>query len=117
MRTQCLPALTAGITAAIFIFDTITDYEIAFATFYIIVVLLSLYFCRGRGVVAVSAGCVLLTLVSYCLTSEGEFRPGIINLAISLLAIGATTFLALKIEAARTIATEAQVQLARVARV
>ena len=113
---RSLPFLTAALAATIFAVDTVTDYEIALATFYVVVVLLSQSFCQRRGVIAVSAACMVLTLLSYHLTPDGNFRTGIINTSISLLAIGATTFLALKIEAARSMAHEAQLQLARVAR-
>lgn len=116
MVNRGLPLLTACIAAVIFVVDTVTDYEVALATFYVVVVLMSLGFSRRRGVIAVSAGCMALTLISYHLTPDGNFHLGIINTAISLLAIGATTFLALKIEAARNIAHEAQLQLARVVR-
>jgi len=116
MVNRSLPFLTACLALAIFALDTVTDYEIALATFYVVVVLLSLSFCRRKGVIAVSIGCIFLTVLSYYLTPDGNFRLGVINTSISLLAIGATSYLALKIEAARNIAYEAQLQLARVAR-
>lgn len=116
-RSAILPLATAGLALATFVVDTVTDYEIAAATFYVIVVLLSVGFCRKRGVIAVSSTCVVFTIVSYALTPDGNFKAGIINTSISLLAIGATTYLAVKIETARSLAQEAQAQLAHVVRV
>jgi signal transduction histidine kinase len=117
MRSAALPLVSAILAIAIFIIDTVTPYEIAAATFYVIVVLLSLRFCRTQGVVTVSAICVVLTIVSYVLTPDGNFKTGIINTSISLLAIAATTYLAVKIESARVMAEQSQAHLAHVARV
>jgi C4-dicarboxylate-specific signal transduction histidine kinase len=65
----------------------------------------------------VSAICSALTVVSFVLTPDGNFRSGIANTSISLLAIGATTYLAIRIETARVLTERAQAQLAHVARV
>ena len=116
LRTA-LPLATGVLAIIIFIFDTTTHYEIAAATFYVIVVLLSLGFCRRHGVVAISAACILLTVFSYGLTPSGNNKTGLINSAISISAIVATTFLALAIEKARAVAFEARAQLAHIARV
>jgi signal transduction histidine kinase len=112
-----LPIATACLALATFVIDTITDYEIAAATFYVVVVLLTLGFCRKRGLIAVSGACVVLTILSYALTNDGNFKAGIVNTSISLLAIAATTYLAVKIESARELAQQAQSQLAHIARV
>lgn len=115
--SSILPIGTAALALAIFIIDTETDLEIAVAVFYVAVVLLSMRFLRRRGVILVSAGCVLLTVLSYFLTPTGSPQAGSINCLISLSAIAVTTYLALKIEAAQAVALEAQAQLAHVARV
>jgi hypothetical protein len=44
-----LPIATACLALTTFIVDTVTDYEIAAATFYVVIVLLTLGFCRKRG--------------------------------------------------------------------
>jgi C4-dicarboxylate-specific signal transduction histidine kinase len=67
--------------------------------------------------IAVSGTCVVLTILSYALTNDGNFKAGLINTSISLLAVAATTYLAIKIELARELAQEAQAQLAHIARV
>ena len=60
--------------------------------------LVSVRFLEERGVILVAAGCMALTVLSYFLTGGELKQSGLINTAISLLAVGITTFLALKIE-------------------
>jgi len=112
-----LPLATIALAFGIFIVDTVTDLEIAVAALYVTVVLMSVGFCRRRGVIFVSSTCIVLTILSYLLTSTGAPRAGLINCAISLVAIAATTFLALKIKSAETAVYEARAQLAHMARV
>jgi C4-dicarboxylate-specific signal transduction histidine kinase len=116
-QSSVLPFAAAALAIVIFVFDTVTDLEIAVAVFYVAVVLMSVSFTQKRGVVLVAATCVTLTLVSYFLTQKGSLRAGLINCLISLSAIGATTYLALKIEAARAAMHEARAQLTHIARV
>src|SRR5690349_3304664 len=93
--TYLLPVIAAVTTIGIFITDTLTGLEIAMPVFYTAVVLMCVGFLRGRGVVLISIGCVVLTLLSDVLTvGEGISATGVINTIISLLAIAITTFLA-----------------------
>lgn len=117
LRSVALPLATALLALAIFVIDTVTKYEIAAATFYVVVVLMSLRFCRTQGVVTVSVLCILLTILSFVLTPDGNFRSGIANTAISLTAIAATTYLAIRSETARVTAERVQAHLAHVARI
>jgi signal transduction histidine kinase len=112
-----LPMITAALAGGIFVFDTLTDLEIAVAVLYVAVVLMSVGFCGRRGVVIVAATCMALTLLSFELTPTGSPESGLINGMISLAAIAATTYLALKIESAEVSAHEARAQLAHIARV
>src|ERR1700674_5606905 len=113
-----LPVVTAVLAAGIFVADTITDLAIAFPAFYTAVVLLAVRFCKKRGVMFVGAGCCVLTLLSDLLTANsGVSEAGVINTAISLLAITTTTYLAIKIESEKAAAYEARSQLAHFARV
>jgi signal transduction histidine kinase len=117
-RTLLLPVTTAALAFGIFVVDTITDLEIAFPAFYTAIVLLSVGFCKKNGVVFVGVGCIALTLLSDLLTANaGVSEAGVINTAISLLAITSTTFLAVKIQSEKVVALEARSQLARVVRV
>ena len=102
---------------AIFVADTVTDIEIAVAVFYVAIVLIAAGFLETRGVIIVSAACVGLTVISFGLTPSGAYEAGLINCGLSLSAIGATTYLALKMASAILAENEARVQLARLARV
>ena len=115
--SSILPMAAAVLATGIFVADTLTDLEVAVAVLYVAVVLMSVGFCRKRGVVLISFGCMTLTLLSYFLTPGGSPTAGVINCGISLLAIGATTFLILKIKSVELTAQEARAQLAHVARV
>ena len=103
VSSALLPVATAALAAAIFVADTATEIGIAVAVLYVAVVLTSARFCRPRGVVLVAAGCAGLTVLSYLMSrpiglqAEAE---GVINTAISLAAIGLTTFLALQSQSA-----------------
>lgn len=55
----------ALVSAAIFAFDTFTDYAIAAAVFYTAVVLVSARMFTHCTVIGVAAGCILLTIVSF----------------------------------------------------
>lgn len=110
--------ISASVLAlAIFVADTVTDLEIAVAVFYVAIVLISIKLFRRHGVLAVSAGCMALTIISYVLTQTGSAQSGLINLAISLTAIAATTYLALKIVTTEDAEHQARAQLAYMARV
>lgn len=97
-----LPILTIVLAAAIFVADTATNLEIAVPVLYVVVVLISVRFCEMRGVILVAAGCVALTMLSGFLTTTDIRQVGVINTAISILAVGLTTFLALRIETAKS---------------
>ena len=112
-----LPITAIVLTVATFLFDTITNLEIAAPVFYTTVVLMSVQFCRKRGVILAGFGCIALTLLSDMLTRAGPSQAGFINTTISLLAIAITTYLGLKIKSAEIAMHEARAQLAHVARV
>ncbi len=97
------PIATIALAAGIFVADTVTDLEIAAAVLYVAVVLMSVRFCERRGVILVASGCMALTVLSYFLSTTGLKQAGLINTAISILAVGLTTYLALKIESARSV--------------
>ena len=115
------PAVRAPVMAlsmvAIFISDTLTDLEITTAVFYIAVILLAVGRFSNRHVVGLAAICLLLTLVSFVLTKSGAREAGVVNLSISLSTICITTYLAVKMVRAESIAHEARAQLIRIARV
>jgi len=107
----------ALVMAAIFAADTATDYEIAAAVFYTVVIVTAARILGRRGLIALTALCILLTVVSLAFTPQGNLHSGLINMSIGIAAIIVTTCLILKMEAARTAAHDAQAQLMRIARV
>jgi signal transduction histidine kinase len=115
--SSILPIAVAALAIGIFTIDTLTDLEIAVAVFYVAVVLISVSAFPKRGVMLVSAGCIGLTVLSYILTPTGSPHSGLVNCVISLSAIAATTYLALRIKSAEAAIYEARTQLAHVSRV
>jgi signal transduction histidine kinase len=107
------PIAVAALAIGIFVVDTITELDIA--VFYVVIVLMAVSLCRKRDILLISGVCMTLTLLSYFLTPFGSPHEGLVNCIISLSVIGATTYLALKIESAET--HEARAQLAQFARV
>lgn len=106
-----------GLSAIIFIADTLTDLEIAVAVFYVAVVLIAADFLRTKGVLVVAASCMVLTLVSFMFTRSGAYEAGLINCVLSLGALVVTTYLALTKSSAILAEHEARAQLVRLARV
>lgn len=96
--------------------DTVTSYEVAAAVFYILVILSASRMLAQRGLVCLMIVCIVLTVVSFVLTPHGDARSGLINTCISVSAIVVTTWLVIKMEAARAAAQRAQTQLERLAR-
>lgn len=101
---------------AIFVVDTLTRYEIAVAVFYILAILAASALLPARTTRLLTALAVLLTLTSFALTRHGAYDTGLVNLAISLLAIGITAHLALKAVAARAATERTQNRLFHIAR-
>jgi len=110
-------ALMTVAMAAIFAVDTTTNYEIAAAVFYAVVILGASRVLSRRGLMTLAAACIVLTVVSLALTPRGNLHSGLINMGIGMAAILVTTWLILKIEAAQAAAHDAQAQLMRIARV
>lgn len=104
------------VMAAIFALDTVTDYAVAAACFYAAVILAASRMLAARGLITLAVACIALTGLSFFLTRFGTYRIGLVNSAIGMLVITITTYLALKMEAAKAAVQEAQARLLRVAR-
>ncbi|WP_079210481.1 sensor histidine kinase [Brucella pituitosa] len=104
------------VSAAIFAFDTLTDYAIAAAVFYTAVVLVSTRVFPHRTVIGVAASCIVLTIVSFFLTRSGAYDVGAINTLISILAIACTAYLGLKLVDAEAETYQTRERLLRLAR-
>ncbi|HWW46979.1 MAG TPA: ATP-binding protein [Xanthobacteraceae bacterium] len=103
--------------ALVMVIDTVTDYAIAAAVFYTAIILFAARLMTARMVVLLAFACVVLTVTSFLLTHSGAYEVGLINTGISIVAIGVTTYLALRLVAAEASAFEARERLLRVARV
>src|SRR6476660_8635306 len=97
-----LPITTIAIAIAIFVIDTLTDFEIAVSALYGAVVLLAVRFLDARGVLVVAAGCIALAVLSHLLTRHGGLSIiAIANLIVGVLVVGVTTYLALQNQSAQ----------------
>ncbi|WP_084507248.1 sensor histidine kinase [Geminicoccus roseus] len=101
-RSHAAVLTTAGLlVVAIFSIDTFTRLGIAVAVLYGVVVLIAAGFLRRRGVLAVAAGCAVLTVLGYLLSHGTDgFGSAAIRAAVSLVAILMTTILALRYQSA-----------------
>src|SRR5262245_58566178 len=92
---------------AIFLVDTFSPLQTAVAVFYVIVILLVANAARQIHVLMTSIVCVTLTVGSYLIV-RGLAEPGapLIRCVVSLSAIGITSFLALRNQAAENILRE-----------
>src|ERR1700731_2415400 len=97
---RMFPVLAALFAPAIFVVDTATTLDIAVAVLYVVVVLLSANFLARRGVLLVASGCAILTVTSLLISHVLTVGTPLVRCLVSLSAIGATTFLALKNQAA-----------------
>jgi signal transduction histidine kinase len=107
-RSTALWTSVSTLAALIFVADTITSLEIAVAVLYVVVVLVSVRSGRPRAVMLVGMGCAVLTVASFLLSRNGAFGTGVANCILSLLAIGATTVLTIRMEVAGAAARRAQ---------
>lgn len=102
---------------AVFVADTITALEIAIAVFHVIPILLSVTMLERRGVIAVIVAGMTLTLCSYLLSAAGAGDSGLVNLTISLSAIAASGWLAIRADTAQREMQAARAHAAHMARV
>ncbi|WP_234709128.1 ATP-binding protein [Rhizobium rhizogenes] len=97
------------IAIAIFLLDTLTNYDIAIAVLYVGVVLLSLNFTSRTGLLLTGAACMGLTVLSYLISHGIDFTSEPLGrCCVSLAAIGITTFLALRVKATITVLGESE---------
>src|SRR5882724_5470142 len=83
--------------AVIFAIDTFAPVDIAIAVLYAVVVIASADFLGRRGILLVSAVCVLQTLLSYGIVHSESFESGpVLRALIGLCAIGIATLAALR---------------------
>lgn len=115
-RSLHLAAMVLAIVV-LFLIDTATRYEVAVSVFYTVVILAMAHVFAQAGLVALTAICIALTWLSFFITTDGDFRAGLINMLISTVAVSITGYLACKAESARAAAHEAQASLLRISRI
>jgi two-component system sensor kinase FixL len=94
-----VPVIAAAFSAIIFVIDTFVAVDAAIAVLYVAVVLMSITFCSRRGVFAVGAACMGLTVLAFILQHPQDFiGDSAARCIVSLLAIAMTTFLAVWIQ-------------------
>ncbi|MBB4128717.1 signal transduction histidine kinase [Xanthomonas translucens] len=114
-RLLALAALLLAL-GAIFAADTLTDYGVAAALFYTVVILFAVRLLTRLGMLLLAGACIVLIVLSFQLSSAGAYRVGVINSAISVVVVAVTTSIALQMERAKAAAHQAQAQLLRLAR-
>ncbi|MDZ7280426.1 ATP-binding protein [Sphingomonas sanguinis] len=110
-------AAVALLILAIFVVDVLTDRLIAVAVLYVVPVLLSLRAFPRAQVTALAAGCVVLTMLGTPLTRFGMTEAGVVNLAISIVAIVTTGYLGLRTLSHEAASHEAREHLRRLSRI
>jgi two-component system, LuxR family, sensor kinase FixL len=101
LDTSRLLRVAAGALAvAIFLVDAITPLDIAVAVLYVVVVLIAANLLDRRGVLLVSGVCLVLTVVAYLMAHGLTITTALGRCLMSVSAIGITTYLALKNQAA-----------------
>jgi PAS domain S-box-containing protein len=110
-RVVDLPITAALFALLVFVIDTATPIDSAVAVLYVVVIMAAVRFTARRGLLLVSGGCVVLTLLSY-MVSHGLMEPGtaFLRCLVSLSAIGITTLMAMKNQSATAVLCE-QAQL------
>jgi PAS domain S-box-containing protein len=101
-----LPILAGVLAVAIFAIDTISTLDIAIAVLYAVVVLMGANFLQRRGVLLLSSACLALTVLSYLVSHQLTADTALVRCLVSLSAIAATTFLALKNQSANMVVRE-----------
>jgi two-component system sensor kinase FixL len=94
-----LPAAAVVFSIAVFIIDTFVMFDVSIAVLYVWVVLASVSFCGRRGVIAVAAACMTLTVLSLLIQHYPAYPSESTGRCIvSLLAIAITAALVDRIQ-------------------
>ncbi len=104
--SSILPVVAFAAAIGIFIIDTFTPLGIAVAVLYAVVLFLAANFLERRGILLVAVACVGLTVSSYLLTHGHSYGQALVRGILSLAAIGVTTFLILRNQAANIVLRE-----------
>jgi PAS domain S-box-containing protein len=99
--------IAASLAIAIFLVDTFSPLQTAVAVFYVIVIMLVANASRRNYVLIATIASIVLTVASYAIV-HGASEPGapLIRCVVSLSAIGITSILALRSQAAEDVLRE-----------
>ncbi|MBN3763360.1 PAS domain S-box protein [Burkholderia sp. Ac-20365] len=108
---RVLFTLAAIVGVIVFIIDALTPLDIAIAVLYVVVVLLVASTGSRQAAFATACTCAALTLIAFAMSHDDNYSGGsIARCIVSLLAIGTTSFLALRNQA-NTARLQEQIQL------
>ncbi len=119
-RTRLLQVATVALALGVFAADAFTAPDQVFSGFYVLVVVMSARFCRGRDLWIVSGVCVALTLLAQILANHlapGQAAVGAFNTVDGILVIGVATYFIQRGQQAQAALQRAQADLARITRV
>ena len=115
--SKAIPVAMVLMALAILVGDLRTDVVVNVGVLYIAVVLMSARIYMARGVIVVTLGCAVLTLVGYLLSPGDQWSvAAIANRFLGLAAMGSVTFLALRDKSAQQALRQAQTELAHASR-
>ena len=110
------PIVAAALAIDIFLVDTFTPLEGAVAVLYVVVVLIAANILGRRGILLVSAACVVLAIASYVFAHGLETSSASFRLFVSIAAIVITTLLALRMKSAQSALRRSEAYLAEAQR-
>lgn len=110
------PIVAAALAIDIFLVDTFTPLEGAVAVLYVVVVLIAANILGRRGILLVSAACVVLAIASYVFAHALETSSASFRLFVSIAAIVITTLLALRMKSAQSALRRSEAYLAEAQR-
>ncbi len=118
--TRILQVSAVLLALSVFAADAFTAPDQVFSGFYVLVVVMSARFCRGRDLWIVSGICVALTLLAQFLSNHlapGQAAIGAFNTVDGILVIGVSTYFIQRGQQAQAALQRAQADLARVTRI
>jgi len=120
LSARMLQAATVLLALGVFAADAFTAPDQVFSGFYVLVVVMSARFCRGRDLWIVSGICVALTLLAQILSNHlapGQAAIGAFNTVDGILVIAVSTYFIQRGQQAQAALQRAQADLARITRV
>ncbi|QXX73769.1 sensor histidine kinase [Methylovirgula sp. HY1] len=110
-RIPYVAVLAFGLALGIFFVHSFVSNRFAVGVLYVVVVVMSVSFCSRRGVLAVAAFCMALTVISFIISDGPNYSEDYIaRCIVSLFAISVATVLAVRMQSV-TVALRSQAEL------